>query len=224
MREVSMKNYLQKFFLAFDTAMINDLVSIAKMETYTKDSILFFEGESAKRLYLLAKGSVYEYKSEHLQRLQVVRYFQPLCLIGELSVITGSTYPTSLRCERDSRIISIDFERYMQLFCYDQHRGRLGYSYLLNSIVDKYEYHLNSCCYSCTQSRHFSAQMRVAKYIYEDLDTFNKDKKFKTAQLLRISPETLSRSIQKLKRKELIKMVGTKIVISDMQKLREFII
>jgi CRP/FNR family transcriptional regulator len=111
----------------------------------------------------------------------------------------------------------------MQLFCFDSHRGRLGYLYLLNSVVQKYEYHINSCCYSCTQTRHFGAEKRVAKYIYENLETFNNDKKWKSAQLMRISPETLSRVINRLKRKGLVQSHLGKLVLTDKQKMFDYI-
>jgi len=218
-----MKNYLQEVFKEFDAAMINDLVSISKMETYKKDAILFFEGEEAKRLYCLAQGSLYEYKSERLQTVQAVRYFKPVTLIGETSIINKTSYPVSVKCDEDSKIISIDFDMYMQLFCFDKNRGRLGYAYLLDSVVQKYEHHINDCCYSCTQTRHFGADKRVAKYIYENLDTFNNDKKWKSAQLMRISPETLSRAINRLKKKELIQTQSGKLTIPDMQKMFEYI-
>lgn len=217
-----MREYLEQAFKEFNTIMINDLVSISKMDTYKKESILYFEGEQPRRLYCLAKGSLYEYKSERLQRMQAVRYFEPVTLIGELSVITDTPYPVSMKCDEDSTIISIDFDHFMKLFCYDESRGRLGYANLLQSVTDKYDYHLNSCCYSCTQTRHFNAEKRVAKYLYEDLKLFNGSKKWKTAQILRISPETLSRTINKLKRKSLIQTSDTEIIIVDKQKLFDF--
>jgi len=214
-----MREHLENFFDGFSKTMIDDLMTASRLIVYEKDSIVFFEGEAPKKLHLLIEGSVYVYKSENLKQMQVLRFFKPVGFIAELANIQKIPYPATARCEVRSTIIEIDYEKYLNFFCYSQNHAHIGYSKLLESVADKLTYHVNKSSYS--EIVELSAVQKVAKMMLDDLERFNKEKRWKVAQILRINPETLSRTIAKLKKIKAITVEDGKVKILDEIKLQE---
>ncbi len=199
--------------------MIDDLVSASTIADYEKDSIVFFEGEDPSHLHLLVKGSVYVYKSEHMKNMQILRFFKPVTLFAELANIKNIPFPATGRCESDCTIIRINYQKYLDFFCYSQNHSHIGYKALLESMSDKLTYHVNKSCYSDIVE--LTAIQKVAKSILDDVQRFNSEKRWKIAQRLRINPETLSRSLAKLRKLQLIELDHGKIIIMNPEGLKE---
>lgn len=206
-----MRSYLEEFFDDFTPSMIEDLISISRMVELKKNSVLFYEGESPKNLHLLVEGGLYVYKSEDLDKIQILRHFYPVCLVAELSNVQNIPFPASAKCEEDSKIITINYHKYQNFFCYNQNYAHIAYGKLINSISEKLSYHVNKSCFSNIVE--LSAIKKIAMLLGENLEYFNKQKKWKIAQELRIAPETLSRNLVKLKDIGAIDLVNGKVEI-----------
>jgi len=206
-----MREYLKEFFDDFTPSMMEDLISIARVVELKKNSILFFEGEKPINLHLLAEGSLYVYKSEDLNKIQILRHFYPVCLVAELSNVQNIPYPATAKCEEDAKIITINYHKYQNFFCYNQNYSHIAYGKLINSISEKLSYHVNKSCFSNIVE--LPAIKKIAMLLGENIDYFNKQKKWKIAQELRIAPETLSRNLVKLKELGAIDLINGKVEI-----------
>lgn len=208
-----MKNNLVAYFENFNEEMICELMKISKLVSYEKNSVIFYEGEEPIKLQLLIEGSVHIFKSEYSKQEKIIRFYKPTELIAELANVKNIPYPATARCDEKSKIIEIDYGKYLEKFCNNKEYGSIGYENLLKSISNKLAYHLNECAY--TNIRENNATQKVAKLILEDLDKFNNEKNWKIAHDLGMSPETLSRTLAKLKKINVIKIKSCKITILD---------
>lgn len=216
-----MKRYLKNFFIDFSDDMIEKLKNISKLVIFPKDKILFYEGDNARNLYLLVEGEVSVYKTYENGSVQLLRYFKPLSLVAELVNIHKIPYPATGKCEEESRIIIIDFNRFQTLFN-NKDEFVLSQSILMNSIAGKLFYHMNFNSFRPTKK--LSNLQQVIYLILDDIDILNKKKHWKVAQTLNISPESLSRAIKKLKENNLIDIdENNNLYIINKDKMKTFI-
>jgi len=216
-----MKRYLKNFFTYFSDDMIEKVKNISKLVIFPKDKILFYEGDNARNLYLLVEGEVSVYKTYDNGSIQVLRYFKPLNLVAELANIHKIPYPATGKCEKESKIIIIDFNRFQALFD-NKDELLLSQSVLMNSIAGKLYYHMNLNSFRPTKK--LSILQQVIYLMLDDIDILNEKKHWKVAQTLNISPESLSRTIKKLKENNLIDTdQDNNLYIIDEDKMKTFI-
>lgn len=216
-----MKRYLKNFFTYFSDDMIEKVKNISKLVIFPKDKILFYEGDNARNLYLLVEGEVSVYKTYDNGSIQVLRYFKPLNLVAELANIHKIPYPATGKCEKESKIIIIDFNRFQALFD-NKDELLLSQSVLMNSIAGKLYYHMNLNSFRPTKK--LSILQQVIYLILDDIDILNEKKHWRIAQTLNISPESLSRTIKKLKENNLIDTdQNNNLYIIDEDKIKTFI-
>lgn len=216
-----MKRYLKNFFIDFSDDMIEKVKNISKLVFFPKDKILFYEGDNARNLYLLVEGEVSVYKTYDNGSIQVLRYFKPLNLVAELANIHKIPYPATGKCEKESKIIIIDFNRFQTLFN-NKDELLLSQSVLMNSIAGKLYYLMNFNSFRPTKK--LSILQQVIYLILDDIDILNEKKHWKVAQTLNISPESLSRAIKKLKENNLIDIdENNNLYIINKDKMKTFI-
>lgn len=216
-----MKRFLKNFFTYFSDDMVEKVKNISKLVIFPKDKILFYEGDNARNLYLLVEGEVSVYKTYDNGSIQVLRYFKPLNLVAELANIHKIPYPATGKCEKESKIIIIDFNRFQALFD-NKDEFLLSQSVLMNSIAGKLYYHMNLNSFRPTKK--LSILQQVIYLMLDDIDILNEKKHWKVAQTLNISPESLSRTIKKLKENNLIDTdQDNNLYIIDEDKMKTFI-
>lgn len=216
-----MKRYLKNFFIDFSDDMIEKVKNISKLVFFPKDKILFYEGDNARNLYLLVEGEVSVYKTYDNGSIQVLRYFKPLNLVAELANIHKIPYTATGKCEKESKIIIIDFNRFQTLFN-NKDELLLSQSVLMNSIAGKLYYLMNLNSFRPTKK--LSILQQVIYLILDDIDILNEKKHWKVAQTLNISPESLSRAIKKLKENNLIDIdENNNLYIINKDKMKTFI-
>ncbi len=217
-----MKKYIKEYFSTFSDEMIEETLNICKMITYPKDKIVFYEGDKASNLFLLVDGEICVYKTNENGSTQVLRYFKPLCLIAELANVDKIPYPATGKCERESKVIVIDYKKYITLF-ENKKQTLLSQKVLMDSISKKLYYHVN--LNSFRPIRKLSILEQVVSLILEDISILNEKKHWKVAQDLGISAESLSRTLTKLKEQELISMDEyNTLSILNRQKLKSYLI
>lgn len=216
-----MKKYLKEFFSTYSEEMIEKILSICKMSIYPKDKIVFYEGDKAQNLFLLVEGEICVYKTNENGSTQVLRYFKPLCLIAELANVDEIPYPATGKCEKETKVIIIDYNKYISLF-ENKEQIYLSQKALMNSISKKLFYHVN--LNSFRPIRKLSILEQVVSLILEDISILNEKKHWKVAQDLGISAESLSRTLTKLKNKELISLdEDNTLKILNKQKLKSYL-
>ncbi|TKI69625.1 Crp/Fnr family transcriptional regulator [Sulfurimonas crateris] len=194
-----------------------DEETISKIESFTtehkvaKDNIVFYEGDEPKYLYLLVKGVIKLYKTSSNHKEVVLKYFHDNELIGEVANFEGMPYPATAKAYSDVEFLKIDFEKLKEIIFSNPN---LAFN-IQTSLVKKIKNLENIISTNLV----LDSKERVAKYIYSHSQDFFETKNIEIAEILGVSPETLSRILKFFKDREIIN-IKTKFV--DKEALREF--
>lgn len=194
-----------------------DEETISKIESFTtehkvsKDNIVFYEGDEPKYLYLLVKGVIKLYKTSSSHKEVVLKYFHDNELIGEVANFEGMPYPATAKAYSDVEFLKIDFEKLKEVIFSNPN---LAFN-IQASLIRKIKNLENIISTNLV----LDSKERVAKYIHNHSEDFFETKNIEIAEILGVSPETLSRILKFFKDREIIN-IKTKFV--DKEALREF--
>ncbi|WP_419763895.1 MAG: Crp/Fnr family transcriptional regulator [Arcobacter sp.] len=193
-----MKAKLKDLFLFkdLDTEIIQEIENLSTELTLPKDSVVFYEGDESKNMFLLTKGIIKLYKVTSHDKEVILKYFHSNETIAEVANFENINYPATAQAFTDIEILKIDFEELKKII----HKNpALSYK-IMTSLIKKIRNLENVI------SMHIvlDSQERVAKYIYDHTEDFFKTKNILVAEILNISPETLSRVLRTLKDENII--------------------
>lgn len=193
-----MRARLKELFL-FKDLDIDTLDQIEKFTTemiLPKDSILFYEGDESKGLYLLTKGIIKLYKVTSHDKEVILKYFRDNELIAEVVNFEGISYPATAQALTDIEVLKIDFAQLKEIIF---KKPELAYK-VMGSLIKKIKNLENLVSMHIVLDSH----ERVAKYIHDHTEDFFTTKNIIVAEILNISPETLSRILRTFKNENLI--------------------
>jgi len=200
-----MKVQLQNIVLFKDI----DDDTIAKIENFTteqkisKDNIVFYEGDEPKHLYLLANGVIKLYKTSSSHKEIVLKYFHENELIGEVANFEDIPYPATAKAYSDIEILKIDFQKLKAIIF---ENPQLAFN-IQTSLIKKIKNLENIISTNLV----LDSKERVAKYIHNHADIFFETKNIEIAEILGVSPETLSRILKFFKDHDIIDVKAKKI-------------
>lgn len=193
-----MRAKLKELFLFSDLCdeTIQEIESLSTELILPKDSVLFYEGDQSKNMYLLTKGIIKLYKVTSHDKEVVLKYFHSNEVIAEVANFENMNYPATAQAFTDIEVLKIDFEKLKEII---SENSSLSYKIMI-SLVKKIKNLENII------SMHIvlDSQERVAKYIYDHTEDFFNTKNIIIAEILNISPETLSRILRTFKNEEII--------------------
>lgn len=181
-----------------------DEETVKKIETFTtehkilKDTIIFYEGDESKFLYLLVKGVIKLYKTSSNHKEIVLKYFHGNELIGEVANFEDIPYPATAKAYSDVEILKIDFERLKEIIFSNPN---MAFN-IQTSLIKKIKNLENIISTNLV----LDSKERVAKYIYNHTDDFFDTKNIEIAEVLGVSPETLSRILKFFKDNNIINL------------------
>jgi len=193
---------------------IKELRKISHIEKFKPGETLFIEGDEAKYLNILIKGVLRIYKTDNKGHEVTITYLCPVSLVAEVANLTHINYPASAEFETEGTVIKIDYPSFEAKFLKNP---EICFS-IVKSLLAKIRVIENAF----SENFILDATSRVAKFLYEDEELFNKLKHTKIASLLNLTPETLSRVIKKLKTMGIIEKQGNKYIIKERERLKEF--
>ncbi|MDQ1263470.1 MAG: hypothetical protein QG559_471 [Campylobacterota bacterium] len=191
--------------------------TIKKIESFTtehkiaKDNIVFYEGDAPKYLYLLTKGVIKLYKTSSNHKEVVLKYFHENELIGEVANFEGIAYPATAKAYSDVEVLKIDFEKLKEVIFSNPN---LAFN-IQTSLIKKIKNLENIISTNLV----LDSKERVAKYIYSHSEDFFDTKNIEIAEILGVSPETLSRILKFFKDSDII---NTKKRYINKEALREY--
>ena len=200
-----MKVQLQNIVLFKDI----DDDTISKIEKFTveqrisKDNIVFYEGDEPKHLYLLAKGVIKLYKTSSSHKEIVLKYFHENELIGEVANFEDIPYPATAKAYSDVEMLKIDFQKLKAIIF---ENPQLSFN-IQTSLIKKIKNLENIISTNLV----LDSKERVAKYIYNHAEIFFETKNIEIAEILGVSPETLSRILKFFKDHDIIDVKAKKI-------------
>ncbi|EAJ2381559.1 nitrosative stress-sensitive transcriptional regulator NssR [Campylobacter jejuni] len=180
------------------------LSSVGKLKKFQKNSILFYEGEEAKKFFILLKGKIRIYKSTSSDKEITLHYFNPPNFIAEMPVFKKLNYPANAIFEEDGEILEIDFINFQNLCSENKEFNFL----LISSLFDKIKILEKKLSQNALDLR-----TRLLKYLLENekkLDTISQKQ---IAIDLNVRAQSLSRMLKELKISELIDTKKGKIEI-----------
>ena len=208
-----MKVKLKDLFLFKDLSdeTISKIEEITTPLKLSKDNILFYEGDESKYLYVLTKGIIKLYKTASNDKEIVMKYFHQNELIAEVANFDNIPYPATAQCFTDSELLRIDFEKLKELIYSDPEL-----SFVIQTSLIKKIRNLEKLV-----SLHvvLDSKERIAKYLCDHTEDFFNTKNIIVAEILNISPETLSRILRVFKNEGLI---DSKAKTIDKVKLESF--
>jgi len=191
---------------------LHKLLDFSKITSYEKESIVFFQSEEAKNMHILLEGSVRVYKSKPSGGEIQLLNESAVSSIAELACFEKIPYPASCSTLTQAKILKIPFETFEKEFLTDP---KISFGIIkslglklrsLSSLIDR-ELTLNS-------------EQKVAKFLIEHQEELRMIKQITIASELNITPETLSRMLKKLQKKELLKSTSP-LIISDPEGLKK---
>lgn len=187
------------------------LLEIGTKKRYNKGNILFYEGEVAKKFFIITRGMVRIYKNLSTTRELNLHCFEPFSFIAEMPAFKGEKYPASAVCEEECEICEIDFETFKNLCLRNTEFGFL----LIASLFEK----IGILERELLQGA-MAVKNRLIRYLLENEENLKHLSQRQIASYLNIRAESLSRSIRELKESGFIATNKGKIVILDLMKLR----
>ena len=181
---------LQNVYLLKDVCD-ETLKEIAKYTSYVKipkDNILFYEGEDSKCLYLLTKGIVKFYKTSSNNKEIIIKYYHSNEFIAEVSNLEHLPYPATGKSFTDIEVLKIDFGNLKHLLYSDANLALVIQTSLIRRIRN-----LENIIHSDVV---LTSNERIAKYICDNTKEFFNTKRIIIAEILNITPETLSRRLK----------------------------
>lgn len=198
-------------FRNIDDNTLNKIEKFTTSVKYQKENIIFYEKEEPKNLFYLVSGVIKLYKMSSHDKEIILKYFHPNELIAEVANFEHMPYPATAKAFTDIEILKIDFEKLKQVIYMDKELAFIMQASLISKIKNL-EYIIN---------RHLvlDAKERVAQFIHDFPDDFFSMKNFEIAEILNISPETLSRILKTLKNDKCIDIKTKTINKTNLSKL-----
>ncbi len=206
---------LSKYFLFknLNEKDINEIKKFIIVKKLQKDEIVFYEKEQSSYLHLLIEGSARVYKIDNKGNELIIHKFKPVSLIAELANFENMPYPANCAMESDGMILKIEFEKFKKFM----QKGDVCMQ-IMSSLLRKMKY-LDGII---QDNLIFDTETKIAKFIYDNPEAFEDLKQHSIAALLHIKPETLSRKLKKFKELGIIKNEGSKLRVTDIEKIKEY--
>lgn len=180
-------------FKTLTDTQIDELIKISTVTQYQEGDILFSEDENPHYLYFLLKGVVKEYKYDTYGKSVVVQHYFTPNIIGEAANFENLAYNTTAECVNECIVFVITYKDFEKKFLKNPEVSRRLMLQLAKKIKKTLNYNMPKDSIS-----------KLAEFIYENEELFNSMKKYKIAEMLNISPETLSRLLKKLYKQQII--------------------
>lgn len=185
-----------EFFTHLSSHQCAQLEKIGIFRHYDKGEIIFYEGDVSKYFHFLIEGEVSIFKSNTSNETMLIHRFRAPSLIAEVASLKQIPYPASCEALQTSVILKISRDPFLDLIQNDPSFSIA----IISSLTQKIS------ALELALQRHSApnALVKVTRLIRDDSDIFNRLKGIEIAQLLGITPETLSRMLKKLKSEGII--------------------
>ncbi len=172
------------------------LEKISRFKTYSRDEIVFYEGDGPGTLYVLTEGVLKLYKTDAKGNEIYIHQFTPIGLVGELACFENMNYPATARFLTNGKVLKINFKKLEKDFfknpdvCMEIIKSLTKKIKILSNVIHK--------------EMILTSEAKVAKFIIENSELFETLKNTQIASILNITPETLSRTLTRFKKLDFI--------------------
>jgi len=197
-------------FSNLDKKFHKELKDSLYIKKFTRNSIVFYEGDESDYFYILLKGSIKLYKtSPKGSQVQIKRMKAPNT-IGEYACFEKAPFPATCEFLSDGVMGLLHFDKVYKYL--DDKEFSLG---LIKSLTSKVMM-LSSLVHKETI---LSSEAKVADLMIENISIFNRLKNNEIAGILNLTPETFSRIITKFKKESIVKVEKNQLKILNLDAL-----
>jgi CRP/FNR family transcriptional regulator len=201
------------FFKTLTQNQVDQLCEISSLKKFSKDAILYYESESTNNLMFLVQGLLKVYKVDKFDNEIFLYHIHENCMISELTSLRQREIFCFSNAEfvKDSQILSINFEKFNELF--------LSQNILTQEFIEELLKKTQQLQCIINRELVFDATAKVAFMLHNDLEMFNHLKRQEVSFLLHIQPETLSRVLKRLARNKVIDIISGEVIILNHDEL-----
>jgi CRP/FNR family transcriptional regulator len=184
-------------FINLDKKFHKKLYENIYIRNFSKNSIVFYEGDTSDYLHILLDGQVRLYKTSPKDSMIQIHRLHAPATIGEYACLEQVAFPATCEFISDGGGIIglLHFKEVMKYLKNPEFSLAL-----LKSMTNKVMM-LSSLVHKETI---LSSEAKVADLILNEIDIFNRVKNNEIASILNITPETLSRILGKLRKSNII--------------------
>ena len=189
------KNVLKqiKTFQTLSDDELQKIIDISIVKKFSRDNILFYEGEMPKYFYVLLKGHVKFYKNDLKGAELVLHYFIKPLLMAEMPSLENVPFRASVIAMKDeTEVLLIDREKFIVLL--NESKS------LPFEIIKSLSHKIRELETAINRNLIYDATAKVCSFILENPNDLVKSKQKEIAIILNMAPETLSRILKKLKK------------------------
>jgi CRP/FNR family transcriptional regulator len=202
------------FFSALSEESLKKLERISYFKSYNAGELVFYEGDPPSKLYIIVDGVLRLYKTDNKGHEIYIHQFTPTAMVGELANFENIPYPASARFITKGTVLKIEFKDIEEDFFKNPDISME----IIKSLTRKLKILSNVIHHEMV----LTSEAKVAKLIYEHKELFEKIKNNQIAAIINVSPETLSRTLTKLKKSKIISVDSNHVInILDSKTLRE---
>jgi CRP/FNR family transcriptional regulator len=198
-------------FSNLDKKFHKELKESLYLKKFTKNSIVFYEGDESDYFYILLEGSVKLYKtSPKGSQVQIKRMKAP-DTIGEYACFEKAPFPATCEFITDGVMGLLHFDKVYKYL--NDKEFSLG---LIKSLTSKVML-LSSLVHKETI---LSSEAKVADLMIDNPTIFNRLKNNEIAGILNLTPETFSRIITKFKKESIVKVEKNELKLLNVEALQ----
>ena len=189
------KDKLRKIeiFKALTDVEIEKIVAISMVKVFSRENVLFYEGEMPKHFYALLDGYVKFYKTDLKGNELVLHFFTKPVMMAELPSLENISFrATAIAMKDETEVLFIDRERFITLL----HEDNAFSFYIIKSLTQK----VRELEVAINRNLIYDAITKVCSFIKEHPNDLETRKHVEIAIILNMAQETLSRVLKKLKK------------------------
>ena len=205
------------------SGLVEQLAEKYEVEAYDKKQMLYQEGKRPRYLFYLMSGKIKAYKVHEDGKEYITNLYSNGDFIGYTALIEDTNYDDSATVLEDADVMQIPREDFLKMI-YNDINIAAKFIHIITQNVKEKEERLLNLAYS-------SLRKRVAKALVNIVEKFNIVEEGKPieisrediAQYIGTATESLIRTLSDFKAEKLIDIRSGKIIVTDVQKLKNLL-
>ncbi len=185
-----------------------------QVRQYSKDSIVFYEGDEGEFLYVLLEGTVKLFKTSPKGTTIHMHNFVAPEIVALFPTLERIPFPATCEFLTDGT---------MGLLPLDKLYGCLNNTKLALSLISSLLKRMKILAELLHKETIYSSEAKIADFLLNNASVFERLKNNEIASILNMTPETLSRILTKLKKEEVIIIKDHVVTVLDEDALREIV-
>ncbi len=201
-------------FCGLNDLQLADLQRHTIVKNYTKESILFYEGDDSPYIHVLLEGTVRLYKTSPTGKDIYLHKIEAPSVIAMGPALEKRPFPATCTFAEDGVVGMLALEKFHM--CLES----LDCAVAIIATMAKRLKMLEKTLHKETI---FSSEAKIADLIYTNASIFERLKNTEIAWVLNMTPETLSRVLTKFKKEKIICIKEHFVTILDENALKDII-